>query len=247
MHSDVEDILESTRVRAESAEQVFESIEPRDIEGGVSSKIEDGLNPVIAEVKPTSPTKDSDESRDLVDIAESMVAGGAVAVSVLTEPDHFSGDLDTLREIRDAVDVPVLRKDFILNESQLREVETDIILLISKFLDDVDSMIEEAHRAGMNVLLETHTEDEVMDAIESDADLIGVNNRDLAELNVDMEVGESLLPLIPKEKIAVAESGISSKRDAARMRLAGADALLIGTSIMEAEDVEEKTRFFVNA
>lgn len=248
MHPDVEAILESTRRRAERAERRVETVEARDFRGAVEATETRGRNPVIGEVKPSSPTM-GESGKDPVETARAMVEGGAAAISVLTEPEHFAGSLETLREVREAVNVPVLRKDFILEPRQLYEVEADLILLIAAFLEDevLQELVSQAVQIGFEPLVEVHTPEELLVALDTEARVVGVNNRDLSRLEVDLSVGERLLPRIPGARIAVAESGISSPNDLHRLRAAGADAFLVGTSIMRSDDVERKTRLLVEA
>ncbi len=206
--------------------------------------------PVIAEVKPTSPTADGTRDDDPVELAEAMVAGGAAAISVLTEPSHFGGSPESLTRIREAVDVPVLRKDFVLREEQLDVVEADLLLLIARFVDDLDSLVTAARDRGFQPLVEVHDEQELETAIEAGADIIGVNNRDLAKLEVDLGTFESVAPQVPDDVTLIAESGISTPADVRRMREAGADALLVGSAIMDHDggsDVTENTQRLTHA
>lgn len=191
--------------------------------------------PVIAEVKPTSPTTEGERDEDPVALAESMVAGGAAAISVLTEPDHFGGSPDALTAVREAVSVPVLRKDFVLREDQLDAVAADAVLLIARFVDDLPTLIEAARDRGFQPLVEVHSTTELDAALDAGADLVGVNNRDLAKLEVDLSTFEELAPRVPDDVTLVAESGITSQADVRRMREAGADALLVGTAIMDGD------------
>lgn len=216
-------------VTANSLQQAFDAAESA------------GRIPVIAEVKPTSPTTSSHRDDDPVAIAKDMVAGGAAAVSVLTEPDHFSGSTETLRRIRSSIDVPVLRKDFILRENHLDAVPADIVLLIARFIDDLPDLHAAARDRGFQVLVEVHTAEELTTAIDAGADIIGINNRDLAKLDVDLGTFERLAPDVPDDITLIAESGITTQEDVERMRAAGADGLLIGTAIMDG-DVRETTR-----
>ncbi|UIP00894.1 indole-3-glycerol-phosphate synthase [Halobaculum sp. CBA1158] len=200
----------------------------------------DGRVPVVAEVKPTSPTTDGTREDDPVELAESMVEGGAAALSVLTEPEHFDGSVETLRRVRDAVDVPVLRKDFLVREAQLDAVEADQVLLIARFVgDDLAELVEAARDRGFQPLVEVHTREELAAALSAGADLIGVNNRDLGRLEVDLSTFESVAPEAPDRVTLIAESGIATPADARRMRGAGADGLLIGSAIMDAEGADE--------
>ncbi len=236
---EIQSILETARERGGSAERL--SAEARSFEAALERAEGDGRVPIIAEVKPTSPTTDGESSEDPVAIAERMVAGGAAALSVLTEPEYFGGSPDSLRAIRDAVDVPVLRKDFILREEQLDTVEADLILLIARFVDDLEGLLAAARKRGFQVFVETHTEAEVEAAVAAGADIIGVNNRDLANLEVDLATFERVGESVPESATLIAESGITDSNDAARMRAAGADALLVGSAIMDG-DPEANTR-----
>jgi indole-3-glycerol phosphate synthase len=175
-----------------------------------------------------------------------MVDGGAAALSVLTEPEHFGGSPEALRRVREAVDVPVLRKDFILTESQLDVVASDLILLIARFVDDLGGLVAAAEARGFQPLVEVHTRAELERALDAGAQVVGVNNRDLARLEVDLGTVERLAPHIPDDVTLIAESGIGSVADVRRMRAAGADALLIGTAIMDG-DVTENVRRLTTA
>jgi indole-3-glycerol phosphate synthase len=240
----VDSILAAARDRDGGGERV--SVQPRSLPDAVRSATADGGVPVIAEVKPTSPTTAGERTDDPVDLAKAMVQGGATALSVLTEPEHFGGSPETLRAVRNAVDVPVLRKDFILHEDQLDTVEADVVLLIARFVDDLDGMVAAARERGFQVLVETHTGAEVEQAVEADAKIIGVNNRDLHKLEVDLEIFERVAPHVPEDVTLIAESGITTPGDARRMREHDADALLVGSAIMDGP-VEDNTRELVTA
>jgi len=193
---------------------------------------------VLAEIKPTSPTTDGERRDDPVELAETMVAGGAAALSVLTEPDHFGGTPGDLRRVREAVDVPVLRKDFLLREAQLDTVAADVVLLIVRFLDEegtdsLETLLGAARERGFQVLVEVHDRGELQQALDAGADIVGVNNRDLAELQVDLGTFEEVAPAAPEDVTLLAESGVHAVEDVRRMRAAGADALLIGSAIMD--------------
>jgi indole-3-glycerol phosphate synthase len=166
-----------------------------------------------------------------------MVAGGAAALSVLTEPEHFGGSADTLERVQAAVDVPVLRKDFLVTEAQLDVVEADLVLLIARFLGrELEPMVRAARERGFEPLVEVHTVDELERALAADADVIGVNNRDLARLEVDRSTFERVTDgRGSADATLIAESGIATVEDAARMRRAGADGLLIGSAIMDGD------------
>ena len=235
----VRSILEAARSRPGGEEPV--SVTARSLPGSFASAEADDRVPVIAEVKPTSPTTDGERRDDPVELAEAMVEGGAAALSVLTEPEHFGGSPASLRRIREAVDVPVLRKDFLLTPAHLDVVEADLVLLIARFVDDLPGMVEAAESRGFQPLVEVHTRAELDAALDAGARIVGVNNRDLARLEVDLGTFERVAPDVPDDVTLIAESGISTPADVRRMREAGADGLLVGTAIMDG-DVRANTR-----
>ncbi|RJT06762.1 indole-3-glycerol phosphate synthase [Halococcus sp. IIIV-5B] len=230
---EVESILAAAAEREGGTDRL--AVSARSFPEAFAAAESEGRVPVIAEVKPTSPTTDGERDEDPVALAESMVAGGAAAISVLTEPDHFGGSLDALTAVREAVSVPVLRKDFVLREEQLDAVAADAVLLIARFVDDLPKLVEAARDRGFQPLVEVHSRAELDAALDAGADLVGVNNRDLARLEVDLSTFEALAPRVPDDVTLVAESGITSSEDVRRMREAGADALLIGTAIMDGD------------
>jgi indole-3-glycerol phosphate synthase len=233
-------ILDAARERDAPDERV--SVAPRSLDAAIDAATADGRMPVVAEVKPTSPTTDGTRDEDPVALAEEMVAGGAAALSVLTEPEHFGGSPETLRRVRDAVDVPVLRKDFLFDEAALDVVAADVVLLIARFLgDDLPTMVAAARERGFQALVEVHSRDELRAALDAGADYVGVNNRDLARLAVDLDTFERVAAEAPDDVTLVAESGLHDAADVRRMRAAGADACLIGTAIMDG-DVRANTR-----
>ncbi len=253
----VESILAAARGREPPAGRV--SVDARSLPEALAGAAADGRTPVIAEVKPTSPTTDGTRDDDPVALAEAMVAGGAAALSVLTEPEHFGGSSDALRRVREAVDVPVLRKDFLLDERQFDAVAADAVLVIARFVDDLPGMVAAARDRGFQPLVEVHSRAELDAALDAGADLVGVNNRDLAELAVDLGTFERVAPearrrsrlgqssgeaarRAPDDVTLIAESGISSPADARRMRAAGADGLLVGSAIMDGDPETETGR-----
>jgi indole-3-glycerol phosphate synthase len=237
----IESILAAAREREGGDERV--AVDARSLPRALSAAEADGRVPVIAEVKPTSPTTDGRRDADPVDLAEAMVAGGAAALSVLTEPEHFGGSPDTLREVRAAVDVPVLRKDFVLKKAQLDTVAADAVLLIARLLDDLDGMIAAARERGFQALIEVHTAAELDRALAAGADLVGVNNRDLARLEVDLSTFGRVADGAPDDVTLIAESGIGNTEDVRRMRRAGAEGLLIGSAIMDGDPETDTRRF----
>ena len=238
----VASILEAARERT-GGERV--TVEARSFPATLREAEAAGRVPVIAEVKPTSPTAAGTRADDPAELAKAMVEGGAAAISVLTEPDHFGGSPEALEAVRDAVSVPVLRKDFILREEQMDVVEADLLLLIARFVDDLAGLVEAARERGFQPLVEVHNVSELEAALEAGADIIGVNNRDLTKLEVALETFETVAPQAPDDVTLIAESGIATKADVKRMREAGADALLVGSAIMDHagdSDVAENTR-----
>jgi indole-3-glycerol phosphate synthase len=234
----VRSILSAARRRPGGSERL--AVEARSLPDALAAARAEGRRPVVAEVKPTSPTTDGERREDPVELAREMVDNGAAALSVLTEPEHFGGSPEALERVRAAVDVPVLRKDFLLREGQLDAVEADVVLLIARFLDDLPAMVAAAEERGFQALVEVHTEAELADAVEAGASIVGVNNRDLAKLEVDLDTFERVAPAAPESVTLIAESGIATEEDADRMLAAGADGLLVGSAIMDG-DVAENT------
>lgn len=235
----VRSILDAAE-RRDSPDGERVSVDPRSLDDAIAAADADGRAPVIAEVKPTSPTTEGTRTDDPVELARAMVDGGAAALSVLTEPEHFGGSPEYLERVREAVDVPVLRKDFLLREAQLDAVEADVVLLIARFVgDDLADLLAAARDRGFQVLVEVHTREELDRAVDAGADFVGVNNRDLAKLEVDLATFEDVAAHAPEDVTLIAESGVSTPEDVRRMRRAGADALLIGSAIMDYEDGDD--------
>ena len=238
---EIQAILESVQRREPPGERI--EVSARSLPEALRKSRERGNIPIIAEIKPTSPTTEKVRYEDPVEIAISMVKNGATALSVLTEPEHFHGSIESLERVRKAVDVPILRKDFILNEMQLDAVESDIILIIASFVEEIDKLVLAAKRRGFQVLVEVHSEEEIEVAIRSGADIIGINNRNIKNLEVDLNTFKRLAPKVPSGVVLIAESGINNEADAIMMYESGADGLLIGTAIMEG-DIGENTKRF---
>jgi len=197
---------------------------------------------VIAEVKRRSPSKgDLAEIADPAALACEYEAGGAHCISVLTEERRFGGSLDDLVAVRAAVDIPVLRKDFIVTSYQLWEARAagaDMVLLIVAALDQeaLVSLVERASSLGLAVLVEVHDEDEVERAVAAGAQIIGVNARDLRTLEVDRGTFARVAPLIPADCITIAESGVRDAHDLITYAESGADAVLVGESLVTGKD-----------
>jgi indole-3-glycerol phosphate synthase len=220
--------------------------------------IEEKKAPVIAEIKAASPSAGIIRKRiNPKEVAKNMEKGGAIAISVLTEPNYFKGSLASLAVTKESVKIPILMKDIILNPIQLEAAlkgGADVVLLIKAIFDrdycdsNLDDMISIAHSKGLEVLLETHNEKEFSVALDTAADLVGINNRDLGSLKVNLNVTKKILEGINKKgKLVVGESGINTPRDLNFLHKCGADAFLIGSAIMKSSNIEEKVKEFVLA
>lgn len=211
-----------------------------------------GIN-IIAEFKRRSPSKGTIRAdANLVEIVRGYEAGGAAAISVLTEEDYFDGSLDDLRVVRATVALPVLRKDFVFDEYQVYEsaaAGADAILLIVAVLDD-ESLLHLRRLAedelGMDALVEVHTDDELKRAVACGAKIIGVNNRDLRTFEVSLETSLSLASQMPVNTVAISESGLHSADDVQRLHGAGYRGFLIGETLMRTDNPEHTLRSFIN-
>jgi indole-3-glycerol phosphate synthase len=205
---------------------------------------------IIAEVKRRSPSKGSlAPDAGAAFLARAYERGGAAAVSVLCEPDFFGGSRDDVRRAAEAVAVPVLCKDFILDPVQLEMASADgacWALLIARVLGpDLAAMVQETRQVGLEPLVETHSERELADAVSAGARLLGINARDLDTFEVDLERVRDLLPLCPSHCACVAESGLRSAGDLCHMRDAGAHGFLVGETLMRSPDPEGLLRQFL--
>jgi indole-3-glycerol phosphate synthase len=221
-----------------------------------------GINAIIAEVKFASPSmgKIMDSSQyNLHYIVKEMVDGGAVALSILTQPNYFHGSLDNLLNARIISNIPLLMKDIIVSEKQIDaayHAGADAILLIysvfSKGLIDytLDYMIDKAHSYGLEVILEVHDEHELDDALNSNADIIGINNRDLNTMQIDLNTTVRLLSRLDGKKgnkYIISESGITSKEHILYLKRFNIDAFLVGTAIMSSDNIKSKVKELVMA
>jgi indole-3-glycerol phosphate synthase len=215
-------------------------------------------NAIITEIKAASPTLGTiRKNLNPKEIAQAMQKGGAVGISVLTEPVHFKGSLQTLIQTREAVQLPILMKDIIIVADQIEvaaQIGANAVLLILGLFDkgccemSVEKTVAFAHSRGLEVLLETHTEDEFKRALETDADILGINNRNLATLKIDLNTTKHILEKYKNPgKVVVSESGIKTPAELRLLRECGANAFLIGSTIMLADDVAAKVREFVDA
>jgi indole-3-glycerol phosphate synthase len=228
-----------------------------DLESRLSARGEDrpfnealvrpGLS-LISEFKRRSPSAgEISASATVPEQVGAYERGGAAALSVLTDERHFGGSLEDLQAARAACDLPILRKDFIVDPYQLYEAAVhgaDAVLLIVRALNDRElrAMYEEARGLDLDCLVEVHEADELQRALELDADVIGINNRNLDTGVVDVSTTYELMPDVPAGKTAVAESGISSRAELEELERVGVDAVLIGGALMSAADPEAKTR-----
>ncbi|MFC1802825.1 indole-3-glycerol-phosphate synthase [Thermoproteota archaeon] len=214
-------------------------------------------NAVITEIKTASPSVGHIvEKIDVKNVAREMMNSGATGISVLTEPKNFNGNIEFLEKVRKAVDVPILMKDFILSPIQLRVAKkngADVVLLIKTLFDrgycecSLDEMVRNAHLRGLEVLLETHTTEEFNESMETEADLIGINNRDLKTLNVDLETTNRILKQAKMTtKPVVSESGIRSAKDITKLKLHGVDAFLVGTALMKSGNLGKAIKELVH-
>lgn len=212
---------------------------------------QDGRVRVIAEVKKASPSKGViREDFDYLEIAGIYEQNGASALSVLTDRNFFQGSIDYLSEIRHHVSIPLLRKDFVFDEYQIFEARgygADAVLLIAAVLDDKElhNFVELALNLGMTPLLEVHDEAELERGLKTNAELIGINNRNLQTFKTDLNITTRLIKNIPDDRIVITESGINTKEDIKLLKDAGVDAFLIGEALMREADIGAKLRTFV--
>jgi indole-3-glycerol phosphate synthase len=245
----LDEILQNKRIEIEGAKRFY----PLEL---LSSQIEktrapkdffEAIRPnervkIIAEVKCASPSKGVfREDFNPVEISRSYMQGGASAISVLTDRRFFKGDLTHLRDVRNTVSIPLLRKDFIIDPYQIYEARVygaDAALLIAAALDKraITELLSLTHSLGMNAIVEVHTEEELEKALLAEGRIIGINNRDLKTFDVNLGVSIRLSKLIPNGKVVVSESGINSTEDIKRLKNEGIYTFLIGETFMKAAD-----------
>ncbi len=203
---------------------------------------------LIAEVKKASPSKGViREDFDPVDISKTYAKSGAHCLSVLTEKKYFQGKLEYLGDIRKAVELPLLRKDFIIDEYQIFEARSagaDAILLIAACLErqQLEDLIGVSRETGLDVLVESHTYKELDRALLAGATLVGINNRDLQSFSVSLQTTLDLLKDIPDDRIVISESGVKTRDDVLKLQRAGVDAILVGESLMREKDIGKKVK-----
>lgn len=184
-----------------------------------------------------------------------MVRGGALALSVLTQPYLFNGSPKYFIEIRKQLKVPMLMKDIVVDKIQIdaaKKMGADYVLLIQSLFDaghlkEIDELVEYGHKNGLKVLVEAHTKEEFENSLRTDADLVGINNRNLDTLELDINTTKKLLDGYKKNRVIISESGIESPEDIVFLKNCGADAFLVGSSIMKSSNIEENVRSLVNA
>jgi indole-3-glycerol phosphate synthase len=256
MRASLEHILHSARAKVATAkssadlrdlERRAERYAPRGFRAALAKKSESGIA-IIAELKKASPSKGLiRKDFSVPELARELEMAGAACISVLTDEEFFQGSLANLRVASEAVKIPCLRKDFIVDEFQLLEARAnsaDAVLLIVAALTppELSLLVRTAHSRDLDVLCEVHDEDELNRALEAGCNLIGVNTRDLRTFDVDPETAFRLAVKLPKNVIRVAESGIRSPEDIARLRTAGYQGFLIGEALMRAQRPGEALR-----
>lgn len=235
---DFEELKKSATARRETAEN-----------HRLQAQLQKNRINIIAEIKRASPSKGVlNDKIDVAETARNYEKGGAVAVSVLTEEDRFKGSLEDLKNVQKAVDLPVLRKDFIFDEFQIHEAAeagADAILLIAAMLTDevlqkLYALAE--HELGLDALVEVHTLEELERVKKIGARIIGVNNRDLQTFRVSLDVSRKLIKHAPKDALMIAESGISTKDEILELRKLGFAGFLIGETLMRSGSVEKELK-----
>jgi len=211
---------------------------------------------LITEIKFSSPSLGKiREIENPVNIAKSMIKGGARALSVLTQPYMFDGSPEFFMEIRKEIQCPILMKDIIIDKSQIdaaQKIGADYILLIQAlfdngFIKEIDEFIDYSHKNGLKILIESHTKDEFNNSLKTDADILGINNRNLDTLEMDLNTTKNILKDHKKSKIIISESGIESPEQIQFLKKCGADAFLVGSSLMKSDNIEGNVKELVKA
>ena len=214
------------------------------------------LATLITEVKFSSPALGNIRKiTDPVEIALNMINGGASALSVLTQPYMFDGSPEFFMKVRKMVKVPMLMKDITVDRIQIdaaKKIGADYFLLIQSIFDnglvnDIDDMIDYGHNLGLKVLIEAHTKQEFENSCNTSADIIGINNRNLDTMEIDLNTTKEILHNAKKTKLVISESGISTSDDIRFLHKCGADAYLVGSSIMKTDDIQKTVQNLVNA
>lgn len=222
--------------------QATEQSEPRGFAAALQRAVDDGKNGLICELKRKSPSAgEIHVGADPIDIAKEYQSGGAACLSVLTDKPSFGGSLEDLRLIKKTVDIPILRKDFMIDPIQIVEARAngaDAILIIMAAVDDVcaKDLSATAYDLNMDALIEVHNEEELDRALKLSIGLLGINNRDLTEMKTNLSVTERLSKLVPDNIAFVSESGVKTEDDISRLKKSGAHRFLIGESLMLANE-----------
>ncbi|MBE7415496.1 MAG: indole-3-glycerol phosphate synthase TrpC [Deltaproteobacteria bacterium] len=254
----LDDILQNKRLELEKARAEFpidgimEKLpkvpKPKDFERAVAYRGGADRIRIIAEIKRGSPSKGMIREYFVpAEIARGYIEGGAAAISVITDEKFFMGKLEYLTALRGNIRLPLLRKDFIIDEYQVYESRVsgaDALLLIVAALpkDGLKKLLELTYSLGMSALVEVHDEKELETALDVGARIIGVNNRDLKTFKTDLETTARLAPYVPKDRVLVSESGINTHEDILRLRECGVEAFLIGEALMREENFRKKLR-----
>ena len=250
----LDDLIDATRARVDRAkrEQPLAQLEAAAAQQTIDRPFSEALSrpwtSLIAEYKRRSPSAgDIRADLDVADVVRAYERGGAAAVSVLTEERHFGGSLDDLRRARDATDLPILRKDFTIDPYQLFEAKAygaDAILLVVGALKkrDLASLYDMARDRELDAIVEVHDEPELERALETDCDVIGINNRNLEDFSVSLDTTFELLTDVPAGKTVVSESGISTREQIEELERVGVDAVLVGETLMRSPDLEAAVR-----
>lgn len=251
-------ILVSTRARVEEQKQKLnetvleERLASAPMPRGFEAALSGPDTSIIAEIKRSSPAK-GDLKLDLnaADLARAYADGGAAAISVLTEPDFFKGSLEDLEAVVGAVDLPVLRKDFVIDEFQLLEARAagaDAVLLIVRVLEDrLSHMLQAARSLSLDALVEVFDENDVELALGAGASLVGINHRDLETFEVDPDRTKKLASLLPEGVVIAGLSGVSTRRDIVALEAAGAGVVLVGESLVTSDDPATHLRELLGA
>jgi indole-3-glycerol phosphate synthase len=211
---------------------------------------------LLTEVKFASPSLGKIRTlTDPASIAKQMIAGGSKALSVLTQPHLFHGSPEYFIKVRQSVDIPLLMKDIMIDKIQIdaaKKIGADYMLVIQSLFDqgylkEIDEFIDYGHKQGLEILLEVHTKEEFQNALKTEADIIGINNRNLDTLEIDLKTTEVVLEGYEKSRIILSESGINTTEDIQYLKKCGADAFLIGSSIMKSNNIEEQVKKLVNS
>lgn len=211
---------------------------------------------LITEIKFSSPSLgEIKKNSEPVQIAKSMIKGGAKALSILTQPYLFSGSPEFFIKIRKEIDVPLLMKDIIIDKIQIdaaKKIGADYILLIQSLFDqglvkEIDELLDYGHKNGLKILLESHTRAEFENSLKTEADILGINNRNLDTLELDINNTKRILEGYKNSKMIISESGIETPKDVNFLHDCGANAFLVGSSIMKSDNIQEHVSQLVNA